>query len=249
MDGTVYLGDRLLPGAKEFLAYLEAHKIPFYFITNNSSQTRSQYTAKLNQLGIFVDDEQIFTSGEATALYLKRKNPGARLFVVGTPSLEEEFQTCGFTLVEDIPDFVVLGFDTTLTYKKIQKLCDFVRAGVCFIATHPDINCPTETGFMPDIGSMMAMIEASTGKRPDIVIGKPNLPFVQEMEHKIGIAAKDIAMIGDRLYTDIAMGHTGITTILVLSGETHIEDLSGSPFQPNFIMGNLSELYHTMLAS
>jgi ribonucleotide monophosphatase NagD (HAD superfamily) len=115
---------------------------------------------------------------------------------------------------------------------------------VCFIATHPDINCPTETGFMPDIGAMMAMIEASTGKRANIIIGKPNLPIVEAMVHKIGIDVKDIAMVGDRLYTDIAMGQTGLTTILVLSGETHTEDLPESPFQPDFIIDNLSELHH-----
>lgn len=244
MDGTVYLGEQLLPGAKEFLTYLQDHEIPFFFITNNSSRSRSQYTAKLNRLGISVQDEQIFTSGEATAIYLEKNNPGARLYVVGTPSLEEELRSHGFKLVQDSPDFVVLGFDTTLTYKKIQKLCDFIRAGVCFIATHPDINCPTETGFMPDIGAMMAMIEASTGKRANIIIGKPNLPIVEAMVHKIGIDVKDIAMVGDRLYTDIAMGQTGLTTILVLSGETHTEDLPESPFQPDFIIDNLSELHH-----
>lgn len=243
MDGTVYLGENLLPGAREFLDYLNDQDIPYYFLTNNSSRSRPEYSAKLKRLGLPVQDEQIFTSGEATAIYLKKIKPEARLYVVGTPSLEAEFRTQGFELVQESPDFVVLGFDTTLTYEKIWKLCDFVRAGVRYIATHPDINCPTETGFMPDIGAMMAMIAASTGKHPEVIIGKPNSPIVEALVHKTGFSAGSMAMIGDRLYTDIAMRQAGITTILVLSGETKPEDVQGSPFQPDYIVENLLELY------
>ncbi len=243
MDGTVYLGEHLLPGAKEFLEFLNKKEIPYYFITNNSSRSRPQYSAKLNRLELPVREEQIFTSGEATAIYLRKIKPAARLYVVGTPSLEDELCAQGFKLVQDTPDFVVLGFDTTLTYEKIWKLCDFVRAGVRYIATHPDINCPTETGFMPDIGAMMALVAASTGKQAEVIIGKPNSPIIEALMHKTGFFAGDMAMIGDRLYTDIAMGQAGITTILVLSGETKLEDIKESPFQPDYVMDNLLELY------
>ncbi len=242
MDGTVYLGEQLLPGAKQLFDWLQQNRIPYYFITNNSSRARQQYAAKLEKLGLRVPESLIFTSGEATAIYLQMLQPSARLFVVGTPSLEEEMRQHGFELVQEQPDFVVLGFDTTLTYEKIRQLCDFVRAGVRYIATHPDINCPTEDGYMPDIGAMMAMIVASTGKQPDVVVGKPNAPIVQAVLHKTGVEAAKMIMVGDRLYTDIALGQAGITTILVLSGESSLADVAQSPHQPDFIAKDLSEI-------
>ncbi len=248
MDGTVYLGEHLLPGAQELLAHLEARGLAFYFITNNSSRSGSDYVAKLHRLGLPYGQDRVFTSGEATALYLRQQRPGARLFVVGTPSLEKELAGFGFQLTADDPDYAVLGFDTTLTYQKLWKLCDFVREGRPYIATHPDINCPTETGFMPDIGAMMALVESSTGRRPDVVVGKPNRPMVEALTAKTGFAAGQMAMVGDRLYTDIALGGAGLVTVLVLSGETRREDLAGSPHQPNFIFQNLAELYRALTA-
>ena len=247
MDGTVYLSERLLPGAKELLNYLDQQNIPYYFITNNSTRSRQHYAAKLTHLGLPTLAEQIITSGEATAIYLTDLHPGARLYVVGTPILEEELREHGFEIVQNDPDFVVLGFDTTLTYAKIWKLCDYVRAGVRYIATHADINCPTEDGFMPDVGAMMAMIATSTGRQPDVVIGKPNQPIVQAILLKTGLSPQDLVMVGDRLYTDIALGMTGIATVLVLSGETRLENLLGSPFQPDYMVENLLELYECIV--
>jgi len=249
MDGTIYLGDRLLPGAADLLDYLHNQGTPYYFLTNNSSKSKLDYVEKLVAFNLPVTPDQIFTSGEATAIYLQREEPGARLFVVGTPSLEMEFQQYGFNLVKDDPDFVVLGFDTTLTYEKIWKLCDFVRGGLPYIATHPDINCPTENGFMPDIGAIMAMIKSSTGREPDLVIGKPHPPIIQAILEKTGVAASQLAMVGDRLYTDIALGKAGITTILVLSGEAKRQDIPKAPVKPDFVFENLAELYKTLRAS
>ena len=152
--------------------------------------------------------------------------------MVGTPSLEDEFRQHGFPLVQQQPDFVVLGFDTTLTYQKLWNLCDLARAGVPYIATHPDFNCPTDTGFMPDIGAMIAFVKAATGREPDVVIGKPNRFIVDAAAAKLNLPVSQLGMIGDRLYTDIALGSsTGITTVLVLSGETKLEDLKDSLFQ------------------
>lgn len=242
MDGTFYLGNQLLPGALDFLSLLNERGIPFLFLTNNSSRTQKEYAEKLRRLGAEVPEAQIFTSGEATARYLHKKKPGATLYVVGTPALEREFQEFGFHLSAENPDFAVLGFDTTLTYEKIWKLCDLIVAGVPYIATHPDINCPTETGFMPDIGAMMAMIAASTGKNPDVIIGKPYAPIVQALADKLGLEIGSLCMVGDRLYTDIALGKTGLMTVLVLSGETHLEDLKDSLFQADFVMENLAGL-------
>jgi len=242
LDGTVYLGDKLLPGAKDLLTYLNQVGRPYYFLTNNSSRSRVDYSTKLAKYGLEMPVEKIFSSGMATAIYLKKQKPGARVYLVGTPSLEEEFQDYGFELVEDDPDFAVLGFDTTLTYQKIWKLCDFVTDSVPYIATHPDINCPTLDGFMPDIGAMMAMIQSSTGKAADIVVGKPNPPMVEAIVELTGFNPEQLTMVGDRLYTDIAMGQAGIQTVLVLSGETKREDLPGAPSQPDLVCENLGEL-------
>lgn len=135
-----------------------------------------------------------------------------------------------------------MGFDTTLTYEKIWKLCDFVREGLPYIATHPDFNCPTETGFMPDIGSFIALVEASTGRVPDVIVGKPHSHIVEAVVEKTGFKLDEIAMIGDRLYTDIALGRSGIMTILVLSGETNKKDLHQSEFKPDMVFEDLGGL-------
>ena len=127
----------------------------------------------------------------------------------------------GFQLVDDTPDFVVLGFDTTLTYQKLWKMADLISAGVPYIATHPDINCPTPDGFMPDIGAMMAMIEPSTGKKADVIVGKPHQPMVEAIVSLSGYQPGELTMVGDRLYTDIAMGAAGIQTVLVLMRRTN----------------------------
>ncbi|MFN2196778.1 MAG: HAD-IIA family hydrolase [Anaerolineales bacterium] len=246
MDGTVFLGGRLLPGAAELLAYLSFRQIPHYFLTNNSSRSRAEYQAKLVGLGLDVTLEQIFSSGQATALYLQQRAPGARIFLAGTPSLEQEFRSYGFNLTDEDPQYVVLGFDTTLTYAKLVRLCDFVRAGLPYIATHPDVNCPTETGFIPDIGAMMALVAASTGRQPDVIIGKPHPPIVQVVAAWTGYRGAEIAMVGDRLYTDIALGQEGIYTVLVLSGETKLADLPGAPFQPDLVVKDLAELNHKL---
>lgn len=240
MDGTFYLSDRLLEGSLRFIEVLREQAKEFLFLTNNSSKDGHQYAQKITRLGLPLTNDFVLTSGEATALYLKGQQPGARLYLVGTASLEDEFQQHGFRLVNESPDLAVLGFDTTLTYQKLWSLCDFVRAGVPYIATHPDFNCPTETGFMPDVGAMIAFVKAATGREPDLVIGKPNRLIVDAAARKMNLEMDDLAMIGDRLYTDIALGKSsGITTVLVLSGETRSEDLIGSPFQPDYTFQNL----------
>ncbi|MBE7556101.1 MAG: HAD-IIA family hydrolase [Anaerolineales bacterium] len=243
MDGTVYLGDKLLPGAVDFIELLAAYDINYLFLTNNSSKHRGQYAEKLAYFGLAVSPEKIFTSGEATAIYLQQAKAGAKIYLVGTPALEDEFRNHGFKLVDsETPDYVVLGFDTTLTYQKLWRLCDLVRAGVPYIATHPDFNCPIPGGFMPDIGAMMALVEASTGRRPDVIIGKPNPPMITAVVEKTATPVDKICMVGDRLYTDIALGATGVTTVLVLSGEAQPEDIPSAPYPPDLVVQDLGEL-------
>src|SRR5574341_110092 len=184
MDGTFYLGERLAEGALRFIETLQKQDREFLFLTNNSSKDGKQYAEKIARLGLPVSTDKIFTSGQATAIYLEGCRPGGRLFVVGTPALESEFQTRGFILTDKDPDVAVLGFDTTLTYAKLWRLCDFVRAGLPYLATHPDFNCPTETGFMPDIGAMIAFVQVSTGREPDLIVSKPNRMIIDAVAHK-----------------------------------------------------------------
>ncbi len=246
MDGTFYLSDYLLPGALEFMDFLAKKELDYLFLTNNSSKNKDLYTDKIRKLGFNVDADKIFTSGEATCIYLKKHSDFRKIYLLGTPALEKEFIQAGYELTAEDPQAVVLGFDTTLTYEKIWKACDLIREGLPYIATHPDYNCPTETGFMPDIGSFMAMIEASTGKWADVIIGKPHRHIVDAVVEKTGFSLDELAMIGDRLYTDIALGKAGIKTVLVLSGETKTEDLAGSEFKADVVVNDLADLLNQM---
>jgi 4-nitrophenyl phosphatase len=248
MDGTFYLGERLLEGALKFIDVLHQKGCEYLFLTNNSSKDSRQYAEKITRLGLPVSRHKILTSGEATAMHMLSQKPGARVYVVGTSALENEFRERGFSLTDEVPDVTILGFDTTLTYAKLWKLCDLVRAGVPYLATHPDYNCPTEGGFMPDIGATIAFVKASTGREPDLIVGKPNRLFVEKAAERTGIPISAMCMIGDRLYTDIALGASaGIPTILVLSGETQIEDVAGSTYQPNLIFQHLGEVADYLL--
>jgi NagD protein len=245
MDGTIYLGNKLIPGADMFLDTLRSMNLDYFFLTNNSSKDNFAYVDKLRSMGITLCPSQVITSGEATAIYLKARMPGAKLFLLGTEILGREFIQHGFELVgkNDKPDFVVLGFDTTLTYQKLWDACDLIRDGVEYIATHPDLNCPLEGGkYMPDTGAMMAFIEASTGRTPKI-IGKPNREIVDAVLTMTNHSKEQIAIVGDRLYTDIAMGqNSGLTSILVLSGETRREDLAESEFRPDYVFDSVVQL-------
>jgi 4-nitrophenyl phosphatase len=249
MDGTFFLGDRLIDGALDFIAVLRQQDKGFLFLTNNSSKDRQQYADKITRLGLPIDASQVLTSGEAAARCLAVDHPGARLFVAGMPSLQEEFRSAGFVLDEETPAVVVLGFDTTLTYAKLWRLCDLVRAGLPYVATHPDLNCPTPTGFMPDIGAVIAFVKASTGREPDLIVGKPSRVMAEAAAQKLGAPLEALAMIGDRLYTDIALGQAaGIPSVLVLSGETCAADVSGSPFQPDYTFEHLGALAAWLVA-
>ena len=248
MDGTFYLGEQLLDGALKFIDVLQQQGCEFLFLTNNSSKDSQQYVEKIGRLGLPVLRDKVLTSGEATAMHLQGQKPGARVYVVGTSALENEFRERGFVFDDETPEFVVLGFDTTLNYAKLWTLCNLVRAGVPYLATHPDYNCPTESGYMPDIGATIAFVKASTGREPDLVVGKPNPLFVEKAAERTGIPVSAMCMIGDRLYTDIALGATaGIPAILVLSGETRQEDVPTSSFKPTHTFSNLGAVADYLL--
>ena len=243
MDGTIYLGEKWIDGAKAFLERIEASGKTYVFLTNNSSKNAAAYVEKLARMGLSVGEEKIVTSGQATIHYLKRHFPDQKVFLLGNALLREEFLQAGIVLEEDHPDVVVTAFDTSLDYQKMCRVCDFVRGGLPYLATHPDYNCPTEEGFIPDVGAIHAFIHASAFRYPDRVIGKPNGDIIDYLTIRVNTERGHIAMVGDRLYTDIAAGRNhGLQSVLVLSGETALEDVRGSETKPHLIFSSVREM-------
>ena len=192
-------------------------------------------------MGVPAEYRDVISSGHAAAHYCLRRFPEGRCFLLGNPDLRGELESMGMRMEDRDPDYVLLAFDTTLRYDRLCEACDLIRAGLPYIATHPDINCPTETGFIPDAGSFMALIEASTGRRPDVIVGKPYGGIVEEALRRTGFARHEMAMVGDRLYTDVATGvHHGMMGILVLSGEATLADLAASEVKPDLVFERLS---------
>ncbi len=242
MDGTIYLGDRLFPWSIPFVECLRGRGKRWLWLTNNCSKNPRDYLGKLQRFGIDAALDDIFTSGHATIAYLNSQKPGARLFVLGTPSFEQQLQEAGFALTADKPDFVLVSFDLTLTYEKLRVACDLIHEGVPFISSHPDKVCPTEKWPIPDSGSICDLITSSTGVEPRY-FGKPYKEMVEGAMARLGSTPDRTAMVGDRLYTDMQMAkNAGITSILVLTGETTEADLAGSPVQPDYVFPSLAEL-------
>ncbi len=243
MDGTIYLGERWIDGAREFLERIEASGRSYVFVTNNSSKNAAVYVEKLARMGLVVNEEKIVTSGQAAIWYLQRKFPGKKVFLLGNELLREEFLQAGIRLEEDEPEVVVTAFDTSLNYQKMCRVCNFVRAGLPYLATHPDYNCPTEDGFIPDAGAIHAFIHASAFRYPDRVIGKPNEDIIEYLTTRVNAERGQIAMVGDRLYTDIAAGRNhGLKSVLVLSGEATMEETERSEVSPHLIFSSVKEM-------
>ena len=242
MDGTFYLGDRILDGALDFLKTVEETGRRYLFFTNNSSKSPKVYLEKLKGMNCIIGREQIMTSGDVMIQYLKSCYADCSVYLVGTPALEESFREEGIRLTQEMPDVVVIGFDLTLTYEKLERACTYIRNGAEFLATHLDINCPTEEGFIPDCGAFCAAISLSTGKQPRYV-GKPFPETVEMILKKTGVDRDRIAFVGDRLYTDVATGvNNGAVGMLVLTGETKREDLEGSEVVPDGVYLSLKEM-------
>lgn len=242
MDGTIYLGNRLFPFTIGFLKRIENTGRQFCFFTNNSSKNREMYLEKLRGMGIEVLPEQMMISNSVILEWLLEHRPGERCYVVGTPPLLEDFRRAGIPLDEKDPDYVVLGFDTTLTYEKLSKACGFIRSGKPVYGVNPDFNCPTEDGFIPDCGSIAALVKASTGVQCEF-FGKPSRHTLNYLVKQTGCRPEEMAVVGDRLYTDIAVAAgTEVTSILVMSGETTPELLRESDIRPDLIVRDLEEL-------
>lgn len=240
MDGTIYLGEKILPGAIEFVKTARETGRKVVFFTNNASKNPMNYVDKLNKMGFGATRSDIVTAGDVTIEYLKRNHPNEPVYLVGTPALEQSFIESGITLSEKA-NIVVSSFDTTLTYEKLVIACDLIRNGAIFYCTHPDFNCPTENGFIPDSGAIAALITASTNVEPKY-FGKPHKETADMISELFGVPFCETAIVGDRLYTDIALGkNNGLASILVLSGETKIEDVNESN-APDIILDGIGEI-------
>ena len=247
MDGTIYLSDKVFPYSASFLEHLEKTGIDHVFYTNNSSQNSKYYVEKLKRMGIPVTPDKLLMSTHVLLAYLQKQTPGQRVFVAGTKALMEDFTAAGYTLTDSDPDFTVLGFDTDMDYKRLTKLCDFVRSGAPVYGVNMDYNCPVEGGFIPDCGALAAAVTASTGITPEF-FGKPSRRTLDYIMEKTGYLEEELCFIGDRLYTDIAVtSGTKARSVLVLSGETKEEHLQGSQFFPDLVVKNLEEFRRSYL--
>ena len=244
MDGTFFVDQRLMPRARALLALLTERGTPHLFLTNNSSARAADYSAKLRGLGLDVPAERILTSGEATASYIRRHTDQRRLFLLGTPALQADFIEQGFTLTDRDPEAVVLGFDKTLTYDKLETACLLLAEGLPYWATHSDNTGITARGLIPDTGAFIAAIERVTGRTPR-VIGKPQPEMVDAALSRLGAEAAATAMVGDQLDTDLTMARrAGLTGVLVLSGETSRQRLeSQGQVRPDLVLEHIGELY------
>ena len=246
MDGTLYLGDRLYDFTKELLSEIRRTGGKYLFMTNNSSKSVADYVKKLEKMGISATREDFMTSSQATAYYLKKHHAGKKLYVCGTKSLIAELESEGFETTTNIDETecVVMGFDTELTFQKLWDVSKILltKKDIPYIATNPDLVCPTEFGSVPDCGSVCIGIKNATGREP-VVIGKPS-PLMPELAMaKFGFRKEETAVIGDRIYTDVKSGlNAGATGILVLSGESTLQTLAESPDKPHLVLENAGQL-------
>jgi len=250
MDGTVYLGEQLIKGAKDCIEKMGKMK-EYVFFTNNSSKSPASYIKKITNMGLTCTREQIMTSGDVTIHYLLKNHKREAVYLLGTPSLEESFREAGITLFTpksgdpcfgECPDVVVVGFDKTITFEKMDRAAAYIRRGAVFLATHLDVNCPTETGYMMDCGSLCKAIASSSGMEPKY-LGKPFIETLQYILDKTGKKKEKIAFVGDRLYTDVATGvNNGAKGILVLSGEATLADVEIGDVVPDAIFQSLDEM-------
>jgi NagD protein len=244
MDGTLYSGARLFAETIPFLERLRSLGIGYTFLTNNTSRSKADYVTKLRKLGIEAREDEIYTPAESTITYLRTSLPRVKaIALMGTPSLEHEFTEAGFAVNWDAPEAVVVGFDTTVTYERLCRTAYWISRGLPFLATHPDFVCPTsEPTVLVDCGSLCACLTAATGRHP-LVFGKPNPSILHELADRLHLAAGQMLMVGDRIYTDMKMAReAGVPAALVLTGETTAAQASGLPQKPELIVADVGRL-------
>jgi len=242
LDGTVYLSSQLLPGALELLGALGHAGVPYVFATNNSSKSGAQYLEHLRALGLSAERAQVLTSNDVAVAYLSAAGL-VRPYLVATPAVEAEYRAAGIEPTAGAPDAVLLTFDTTLTYDKLRRASDLIRNGLPYFATHPDRVCPTPSGPIPDCGAFAALLFEATGVRP-VVLGKPEVHMAHAIQARLGLPARRIAFVGDRLYTDVRMANDhGFQAVLTLTGEASRDDLAASPYAPDVVVEDLRALH------
>jgi HAD superfamily hydrolase (TIGR01450 family) len=247
MDGTIYLGKTLFPFTKSFLQLLEKLEIGYTLLTNNPSKNSEAYVDHLKKMGVSIQINQLYTSGQAAVEFIQEKLPNLkRWFVLGTPSMKEGFVAAGFQLADakkEEPEGVLVGYDSTLDYEKLCLAAYWIKKGKPYIATNPDCFCPTdEPTWLIDCGAICAAITTSTGRKPDRVIGKPEPYMIQKLLDKHKLQKSEMVIIGDRLYTDMEMARAaGITGVLVLTGESTREEVSRAHHKPDFACKDLGE--------
>jgi len=248
MDGTLYLDNKLFDGTIEFLNYVKNSGGRYIFLTNNSSKSVDKYVEKLSGLGIKADAEDFLTSTNATINHLKNKNYKC-IYAFGTKFFKQQLEDEGLPITDVVTpgiDCLCMGFDTELTFKKLEDACILLRNDIDYIATNPDWVCPTWYGYVPDCGSVSEMLFRATKRRP-VFIGKPQPAMLELAMEKTGFKREETVIIGDRMYTDIKSGYnTGVTTAFVLSGEGTLEDVSESDFKPDFIFRNILDLLNNL---
>jgi phosphoglycolate/pyridoxal phosphate phosphatase family enzyme len=245
MDGTVYLGDALLPGARRTIETLRGAGSRVVFLSNKPLQPRADYAAKLTRLGIPTAPDEVINSSWVLTRWLEQEAPGACLFVIGEPPLLAELRGSGFRLTEQSAkiEFVVASFDRAFDYRKLQIAFDAIRGGSRFIATNADPYCPTPTGGLPDAAAVIGAIEGCTGKRVEVVVGKPSPITARAVLDHLQLPASACIIVGDRLATDVRMGQeAGMATAVVLTGATTPELLAASDIQPDYVLHSLDEL-------
>ncbi|TJZ69004.1 HAD-IIA family hydrolase [Chitiniphilus eburneus] len=243
MDGVIYRGKQLIPGANEFVQRLLSEKVPFLFLTNNAEQTPLDLKLKLEYMGIRgVTEENFITSAMATAMFLRQQKERATVFVVGGGGLINELYNIGFSISESHPDYVVVSKTGNFSFETLKKAVRLIDGGAKFIGTNPDMIDPVEGGNEPAAGTLLAAISAATGKKPYIV-GKPNALMMTLATRKLGVHPEDAVMVGDRMDTDIVGGmEAGMTTALVLSGVTTMDMIDHFPYKPNHVFDHVGQI-------
>jgi NagD protein len=245
LDGTLYLGETRFDFTPGFLQQLRQVGVGHTFFTNNSSKSDRQYLVKLKGMGIDAGLEDIYSSTHATIDHLRSDFPGARrLFVLGTRGLHEQFTEAGYTVCDSDPEVVVIGFDTDLVYQRLARAAWWIQQGKPYLATHPDLTCPTDQSLvLPDCGAICRLLDAATGRRPDAVLGKPNVTMLDGLRQRLGLERSQMAIVGDRLCTDMAMARrAGVMGVLVLSGEARLQDLEEIPDRPDLVVAHAGVL-------
>jgi len=242
MDGVIYRGRNMIPGADRFVAHLKKLGRKFLFLTNSSDSTPVDLQGRLSAMGIQVDVECFYTSALATAAFLHAQKPEGKAFIIGERGLKEALFEVGYTITEKDPDYVILGETKNYGFYQIATAIRLIDGGVPFIATNPDVTGPFDGGIIPACGSFAALIEKATGRTP-YFIGKPNPLIMRKALRTLDVHSTETAIIGDRMNTDIVAGiESGMETILVLSGVTHQEDLIKYPYRPDFIFNSIADI-------